>query len=358
MCWVGLDVHAKSTAAAVFDDATGEVVTRRIVGRPPEVVDFLRELAPPVRAVYEAGPTGYGLVRRARAEGIDVSVCSPGNIERRPGDRIKTDKRDAIRLARLFAAGDLRLVWVPSVEQEQLRDLVRCREDLRADLMRARYRLATFLLRRERFYEGPGERWTLRHRHWLSQQRFDDAPSRVTYADYLHAHDVLLARRELVGRELEALAPECVWADTIARLRCLRGINTLTALGLCAEIGDWKRFEHRDSIASYVGLVPSEHSSGQQRRLGKITKAGSTHARRLLVEAALHYRLAPSVGGKLAVRQRGQDPAVIDHAWRVQRRLNARWGLLRNSRGKPAGVVTIAIARELVGSCWEIAIAP
>ena len=148
---------------------------------------------------------------------------------------------------------------------------------------------------------------------------------------------MLLARRDRVGRELEQLAPDCVWADTIARLCCLRGINTLTALGLCAEIGDWRRFDHPDAIASYVGLVPSEHSSGQSRRLGKITKAGSTHARRLLVEAALHYRLAPSVGGKLAVRQRGHDPALIDHAWRVQRRLNARWNLLRNGRGKPAG---------------------
>jgi transposase len=355
--WVGLDVHAHATAVAVFDDLTGEVITRRVNGHPIEVLDVLRELPGPVRAVYEAGPTGYGLVRRARAEGIEMAVCSPGNIERRPGDRIKTDKRDAIRLARLFAAGDLRLVWIPSEEQEQLRDLVRCREDLRADLMRARHRLATFLLRRERYFPGPGGRWTIKHRHWLSQQHFDDQASRITDADYLHAHDVLLARRDRVGGELEQLAPDCVWADTIARLCCLRGINTLTALGLCAEIGDWRRFDHPDTIASYVGLVPSEHSSGQTRRLGKITKAGSTHARRLLVEAALHYRLTPAVGGKLAARQRGQDPALIDHAWRLQRRLNARWNLLRNRRGKPSGIVTIAIARELVGACWEIATA-
>jgi transposase len=154
--WVGLDVHAHATAVAVFDDVTGEVVTRRVVGRPMEVLDTLRELPGPVRAVYEAGPTGYGLVRRARAEGIEMAVCSPGNIERRPGDRIKTDKRDAIRLARLSAAGELRLVWVPSEAQEQLRDLVRCREDLRSDLMRARHRLATFLLRRERLLPRAG----------------------------------------------------------------------------------------------------------------------------------------------------------------------------------------------------------
>jgi transposase len=155
MRWVGLDVHAHASAVAVFDDVTGEVITRRVNGRPMEVLDVLRELPGPVRAVYEAGPTGYGLVRRARAEGIEMTVCSPGNIERRPGDQIKTDKRDAIRLARLFAAGDLKLVWIPSPEQEQLRDLVRCREDLRSDLMRARHRLATFLLRRERYFPGP-----------------------------------------------------------------------------------------------------------------------------------------------------------------------------------------------------------
>src|SRR5215212_3624656 len=140
----------------------------------------------------------------------------------RPGDRIKTDKRDAIRLARLLAAGDLKLVWIPSPEQEQLRDLVRCREDLRSDLMRARHRLATFLLRRERYFPGPGGRWTLKHRHWLSQQHFHDHASRITYADYLHGHDVLLARRELVARELEQIAPDCVWSETIARLCCLR----------------------------------------------------------------------------------------------------------------------------------------
>ena len=299
--WVGLDVHAHATAVAVFDDLTGEVITRRVNGRPIEVLDVLRELFRPVRAVYEAGPTGYGLVRRARAEGIEMAVCSPGNIERRPGDRIKTDKRDAIRLARLFAAGDLKLVWIPSEEQEQLRDLVRCREDLRSDLMRARHRLATFLLRRERYFPGPGGRWTLKHRHWLSQQHFDDQASRITYADYLHAHDVLLARRDRVGRELEQLAPECVWAETIARLCCLRGINTLTALGLCAEIGDWRRFEHPDSIARLRRAGPvraqlrSEPAAGQDHQ-------GRLHARPPTARRG-RAALPPHAGGRRQARR-------------------------------------------------------
>jgi transposase len=356
MRWVGLDVHASESTAAVFDQASGEVVTRRVRGRPHELVALLREVVPPVRAVYEAGPTGYGLARRARAEGIAVDVCAPSNGERRPGDRIKTDKRDAIRLARLLAAGELTLVCVPTVEHEQLRDVVRCREDIRQDLMRARHRLGKFLLRRECYYRGPGNPWTWHHRSWLTGVAFPDRASQLTLEDYRHAHDVLLARRDAIERELTAIAADSPWAATIARLRCLRGIDTLSALGLCAEIGDFGRFEHPDALAAYLGLVPSENSSGDKRRQGAITKAGSTHARRLLIEAAHHYRHHPAVGTKLEQRQRGQNARVIALAWRAQRRLNARWRRLKNARGKRDGIVAVAVARELAGFCWEIAL--
>jgi transposase len=356
MRWVGLDVHACESTLAVFDQATGEVVTRRVAGRPHELLACLRAIAPPLRAVYEAGPTGYGLVRRARAEGIDVCVCAPGRSERRPGDRVKTDKRDAIALARRLAAGDLTLVSVPAVEQELLRDLVRCREDIRADLMRARHRLGKFLLRRERYFPGPGGAWTGSHRAWLARQTFTDRASRLTLEDYLHGHDVLLARRDRIESELDALAAGSSWAPLIARLRCLRGIATLSALGLCAEIGDFGRFEHPDRLAAYLGLVPSEHSSGERRRRGAITKAGSTHARRLLIEAAQHYRRRPAVSDTLARRQRDQPARVIDLAWRIQRRLHARWRLLRDTRAKPNGIVAVAVARELAHGCWEIAL--
>jgi transposase len=349
MRWVGLDVHASQTTLAIFDDVTGEVITRRVSGRPHEVLPWLRELPRPVRAVYEAGPTGYGLVRRAAAEGIEVSVCAPGGAS-----RIKTDRRDAIRLARLLAAGELTLVVVPSVEHEQIRDLVRCREDIRADLMRARHRLAKFLLRRERYYPV-GKPWTKQHRDWLAHQAFADLASQLTFTDYLHAHDVLLARRERVERELEQLAQISPWPDTIARLRCLRGINTLSALGLCAEVGDFERFAHPDALSAYLGLVPSEHSSGERQRHGSITKAGSSHARRLLIEAAYHYARHPGVGETLERRQRGQSAQIINLAWKTQRRLNARWRHLRSRRGKPNGVVAIAIARELSCACWELA---
>jgi transposase len=294
MRWVGLDVHANESACAVFDTATGEVESRRFVGRPHELLEWLDGVERPFRAVYEAGPTGYGLARRARERGLEVAVCAPGHIARRPGDRVKTDRRDALRLARLFAAGDLKLVAVPLLEHERMRDLVRCREDLRGDLMRARHRISKFLLRRELYYPtGRGGAWTRRHRDWLTELRFEDCASELCFADYLHAHDVLVARRERLDQALSGLAQRAPWAQTIARLRCLRGIDTLSALGLCAEVSDFARFGSRQAIAAYLGLVPSENSSGERRRQGSITKAGSVHARRLLVEAAHHYRRPP-----------------------------------------------------------------
>jgi transposase len=355
--WVGLDVHSRESTIAVFDQGTGELSTRRVVGRPHELVERLMEIAVPARMVYEAGPTGYGLARRARAAGIEMLVWAPGRTDRAATDRIKTDKRDAIRLARRLAAGELTFVTVPSVEHEQLRDLVRCRDDIRADLMRARHRLGKFLLRREIYYDRPGEPWGRKHRIWLASLRFSDQASRLTMADYMHAHDVLLARRDRIEAELEQLASESIFAQSIARLRCLRGINTLSALGICAEVGQFERFEHPDSLAAYLGIVPSEHTTGQHRRQGSITKAGSTHARRLLIEAAYHYQRYAATGEKLQRRQEGQPAHIINIAWRAQRRLNARWRQLKHQRHKPSGVVAVAIARELAGFCWEIALA-
>lgn len=260
--WVGLDVHARESTFAVFDQATGEVITKRVVGRPHELLPYLREIERPARMVYEAGPTGYGLARRALAEGIELGVCAPGKTERPPADRVKTDKRDAVRLARLLAAGELVLVTIPSVEREQLRDLVRCREDIRADLVRARHRIGNFLLRREIYWEGPGEAWTRKHRSWLTSIRFADHASQATLGDYLHAHDVLISRRDQVEADLAQLALSAPCAHTVARLRCLRGIDTLTALGLCAEIGEWGRFDHPDQLSAYLGIVPCEHTTG------------------------------------------------------------------------------------------------
>jgi transposase len=351
---VGLDVHAGMTQAAAFELATGELWFRRLTCPPREVVAYLQRLPGVVVAAYEAGPVGYGLARAAVAAGLDVRVCAPGSIPRRAHERIKTDRRDAERLARLLAAGELSFVRVPSVEEEQFRDLARCREAARGDLMRARHRLSKFLLRRELRYAGRGGAWTQPHWAWLRALRFEDRASGAVLADYLTAVTALEQRRDALDGEIERLWPHSPWAATIARLRCLRGIDTITAFGLCSEIGDFERFARPKLLSAFVGIVPSERSSAEATRRGPITKAGSPHARRLLVEAAHHYRHPPAIGAKLASRQRGQDPRACEIAWRAQRRLHHQHRRLRIERGKPANVVTIALARELCTFVWEV----
>jgi transposase len=352
---VGLDVHGKETTAVVLDGVSGELVVKRLVGRPDRVLEWLCTLERPFQAVYEAGPTGYGLARGAAERGLDVVVCSPGHIRKHPGDRIKTDRRDAERLARLLLAGELRAVRVPTPAQEQLRDLVCSREDLRVDLMRCRHRISKFLLRRELYYPSGGGAWTGRHRDWLSTLHFDDQASEIVLQDALHTHDWMIARRDQLQRSLVECAEHGPWVETISRLRCLRGIDTLSAVGLVAEIGDFERFSHPRKLAGFLGLVPSEDTSGEVRRQGAITKAGSKHARRLLVEASWHHRNPPRISNDLERRQRGQDPRVVDAAWRCQRRLYKRWQRLDLERGKRRTLVAVAVARELSTYCWELA---
>jgi transposase len=358
ICFAGLDVHARATAAAAVRLGSGEVFRARVVGGPAATIEWLRSLPGPVRAVYEAGPTGFGLARAARAAGIEVMVCAPGAIPRQPGDRVKTDARDALKLARLLAAGQLRPVVVPEPELEALRDVVRAREDLRGDLMAARHRISKLLLRRGLVWAGPGDTWSQRHVRWLSTLDLRDALADVVLGEYLACHEVLLARRDRLDTLIAEQATRRPWAPTVARLRCLRGVDTLTAVGLVAEIGDIAAFAHPKQLASYVGLVPSEQSTGERRRQGTITKAGSGHARRLLIEAAWHYRRAPRVSLTLRRRQAGQPAAAVDAAWRAQLRLHRRWTHLDATRGKKRTTVAVAVARELACFVWEIARQP
>jgi transposase len=355
MTLVGLDVHARQTHAAVLDPATGELTVRVLRTSPLEVVLFLERLGARLRAVYEAGATGFGLARAGRERGIDVRVAAPGSIPRSPGDRVKTDRRDAVRLVRLLAAGELSFAFVPSVEDERFRDLVRAIEDVRGDLMRARHRLGKFLLRRGERYPGPEGAWTTKHTKWLRALSFDDACSQAVFPDYLAAVELSMSRRATLIEALRGAIPESSHAQAIARLRCFRGIDTRSAAGLAAEVGDFARFPRPSLLSGFLGIVPSERTSDQRRRQGAITKAGPGHARRLLVEAAHHYRYAPRIGDTLARRQHGQDPRVIEIAWRAQRRLHQRWRHLRTERRKPAGVVAIACARELAAFIWEAA---
>jgi transposase len=355
ICFAGLDVHARKTVAAAVLLGSGEVFRARFGSDPQAAVGWLRSLPGEVRAVYEAGPTGFALARTARAAGIELMVCAPGAIPRQPGDRVKTDARDALKLARLHAAGQLRPVVVPEPELEALRDLVRAREDLRGDLMAARHRIGKLLLRRGLSWTGPGQPWSRSHLAWLSKLAFDEPLAEAVLGEYLGAHQVLLARRDRLDALIAEQAADPAWSALVGRLRCLRGVDTLTAVGLIAEIGDFAAFAHPKQLASYVGLVPSEQSSGERRRQGAITKAGSAHARRLLVEAAWHYRRRPAISLALQRRQTGQNPAAIDAAWRAQLRLHRRWAHLDAGRGKRRSTVATAVARELACFVWEIA---
>jgi transposase len=354
MALVGLDVHQAQTVAAVLDPVSGELRVERLRGAPAGVVPgFLEALGRPVRAVYEAGPTGFGLARAATERGLDVRVIAPGSIPKAPGDRVKTDRRDAKRLVRLFAAGELSFAFVPSEADERFRDLVRCIDDARRDLMRCRHRLSKFLLRRGLRF--PGRAWTQPHARWLGRLSFDDALSQAVLVDYLCAVDALVQRRRALIAVLEDAVPASSHAATIARLRCFRGINTLTAAGLCAEVGRFERFAKPSLLSGFLGIVPCEYTSDSKRVQGAITKAGPTHARRLLVEAAHHYRRRPRVSHELAARHAGQDPRVVQIAWRAQRRLHSRWAHLGTERAKPTGTVAVACARELAAFCWQAA---
>ncbi len=351
--FVGLDVHANQTHMGILDRGTGELRRRGLRGDPLAALPVIDALGPTALAVYEAGPTGFTLARAAAARGLDVRVCAPGLIPRKPADRVKTDARDAERLARLLAAGELAFVRIPTVDEEQLRDLVRAREDLRGDLNRARQRLSHFLRRRALSFSASN--WTQAHRKWLRELRFEDRASEVTFGDYLSAVVAIEHRRDTVEATLEELAPESPWAQTIARLRCFRGIDTLAAAGLCAEIGDFERFAHPRQLGGFLGLAPSERTSDEKRRQGAITKAGPKHSRRLLVEAAKHSSRRPALSEKLRRRQQGQDPRVVEVAWRAQWRLHRQWHKLATHRGRPANVATVACARELAMFVWEAA---
>jgi transposase len=349
---VGLDVHATKVVAAVLDAETGQLRTFVMSGEAAAAAGFCAGLPRPVRVAYEAGPTGYGLARELMKRRVECVVAAPSKIPRASGDRVKTDRRDAEHLVRLLLAGKLHPVRVPGDEEEALRDLVRARDAIRSDLMRSRHRLSKLLLRHGIRFDD-GNAWTERHRQWLATVTLDWPAAHATLLDARGAIDVLAHRRDQLEREIVAMVPNCPWTVPVARLRCLRGIETLTAVGLCAEIGDFERFARAEQLMSYVGLVPSESTTGQQRRLGSITKTGSAHARRLLIEAAWHYRSAPRIGKTLTDRQHDQPAEAIAIAWSAPRRLHRTWTRLEQ-RAKRRTIIAVAAARELAGFCWAI----
>jgi transposase len=290
-----LDVHALSVVAHAVDEETGEVARARLCPDHGEVLGWLHQLRSPVRVAYEAGPTGFGLARAITDVGMECVVAAPSRLQRPAGDRVKTDARDAAHLARLLRLGEITPVRVPDRDIEAVRDLVRAREDARADLMPLRHRLSKLLLRQGIVYFG-GTPWTCAHEEWLRRQRFEDIHLRAAFD---HGFDAVLAAtaaRDRLDEQIAEVAASPRFADPVNRLGCLRGISALTGLALTVEIGDWSRFSG-SSIGAYLGLVPCEYSSGASRVQGSITKAGNTHVRRLLIEAAWHHRKSYSTSG-------------------------------------------------------------
>jgi transposase len=353
---VGMDVHKESISISVLEGERRDA--RPSVTMPNDPARIRRYFAGlkregTVRACYEAGACGYEVYRLLASMGIACDVVAPALIPVRAGDRVKTDRRDAEKLARLFRAGELASIRVPSEAEEALRDLCRCREDVREDILRERHRLLKFLLRHGRIFTQ-GRHWTLAHWAWLRTQRFDEPAAQTVFVEYLARLEGTLARLKALDQELAAAAEREPYRTPVARLRCLRGIDTLSAVVLVAEICDFHRFEHPRELMAFVGLVPSEHSSGGKQRRGSITKTGNSHARRLLVEAAWHYRHKPARSLAMRARWKGQPDAVVAHAWKAQERLHRRFFRL-TSRGKPSQVATVAVARELCGFVWAVA---
>lgn len=352
---VGLDVHARSVVACAIDTVSGELSQSRLTPEHADVLGWIERLPGPAAVAYEAGPTGFGLARTLRAAGLRCEVLAPSKLQRPSGARIKTDARDALHLARLLHLDEFTGVRVPGVAEENARDLVRAREDVRGELMRARHRISKLLLRRGILYSGGGT-WTARHHAWLAAQRFESAPVQAAYDAAYEAVVMAEDRRARLDAAIAALARDAAWCAMVARLGCLRGIDTLTALGLAVEIGDWDRFTG-SSIGAYLGLVPSESSSGESRSQGSITKTGNTHARRLLVEAAWHHRPAYRPGVALRGRWDRATPAARARGHAGNQRLNQRWLAFTAHHKRPV-VANVAIARELAGWCWSLAILP
>jgi transposase len=347
---VGLDVHARSVAAAAIDGVTGELFQTKLTPSYEHIRSWVGDLPGPVAVAYEAGPTGFGLYRHLTAAGIRCEVVAPSKLQKPAGDRVKTDAKDAIHLARLLRLDEITSVAIPTVDHEAARDLVR------ADLMTARHRLSKLLLRHGIVYYG-GKAWTTKHDQWLRTDALPQLTTRSTRLAFDSGYETVLAtkaRRDRLDAAIEELAADSEFTPLVRRLGCLRGIGTLTGFALAVEIGDWHRFTG-NTIGSFVGLVPTEHSSGGTKSQGSITKTGNGHARRLLVEAAWHHRPRYTIGATMRARWDLAPAAARARGDEGNRRLHQRWVKFIDRR-KRSTTADVAIARELAGWCWSLAV--
>ena len=355
--YIGLDVHKETIAVALAEAGKRSEVREygKIANTPAAVQALVAKLARnghELRFCYEAGPCGYAIQRQLTGSQHDCIVVAPSLIPRRPGERIKTDRRDAINLAKLHRAGELTPVWVPDAAHEAIRDLVRARLAAVRTLRQARQQLSGFLLRHGHHYNRPA--WTLMHRRWLAGLRFEHAAHHIVLEDCIAAIEAATARRDRLEAHIAAALPDWSLAMVVRALQALRGMALVAAATLVAELGDITRFANPRQLMAYLGLVPSEHSSGGTRRQGGITKAGNGAARRMLIEAAWSYRFPARISREQLLRQEGLAKPIRDTAWKAQERLCRRYRKLARA-GKPPTVVVAAIARELAGFVWAIA---
>jgi len=356
MKYVGLDVSKEKIAVAIAEEGRDAPRYWGLIDHTPEAVKkVMKKLGKTeyVRVCYEAGPTGYALYRLLSDMGIHCEVIAPSLIPQKPGERIKTDRRDAIRLAQLYRAAELTSIYIPTPDDEALRDLVRCREDAKEDELRAKHRLSKFLLRNDLKPPAAVNKWTVKYLHWLDTLKFENAHLRVVFQEYYHQLKELKQRILRLEEEINIHAKEGIHAEKVQALQSLRGVALITATSIVAEIGSFKRFTTARQFMAYVGLIPSEYSSGEKRKQGNITKTGNRHVRRLLVESAWSYRYQPAVKGELKKRINGQSPTIQSISWKAQNRLHKKYYRLL-SKGKNGGKAVTAVARELAGFIWAV----
>ena len=356
--FVGLDVHKRNISVGVAEEGrTGEVrFLGDIENSPIAINGLLKKLAKQDRQIefcYEAGPCGYGIYRQIIAAGHDCCVIAPTKIAIAPGERVKTDRRDAQRLAVLHRAGELTPVWVPDLKHEAMRDLIRARMNAVRQVTTARHQLSAFLLRHGRVYAPNRKPWTKIHSRWLGSQNFDEPAQQIVFQDYVQAVWNAVERRDNMVRRIEELTPDWSLRDFVYALRCFRGLDLVSAATLAASVGDVTRFDTSRQLMGYLGLTPSEYSSGGSVRRGGITKTGNREARRMLVEAAWSYRFPAKVAQHKARILEAQPKPVRDLAWKAQERLCKRYRTLE-ARGKKSTIIAVAIARELAGFVWAV----
>ncbi|WP_018990599.1 IS110 family RNA-guided transposase [Aromatoleum toluclasticum] len=357
--YVGLDVHKESIAMAVAD--TGRQPARMVGTLPHDLNKLLKKLQAlgepsSVHVVYEAGPTGYGLQRALAVRGYLCEIIAPSLIPKRPGDRIKTDRRDCVRLAELSRAGELKAIWIPDPTDEAIRDLTRAREDAINARTQVRQQLKSFLLRHEIRYPGKTA-WTQSFHRWLGTLRLEAVSSQEAFVEYRLAVEAADKRVERMTMAMLSAIEGWRFESVVKALCALRGVDMVSAISLVAEIGDIDRFDHPRKLMGYLGLVPSERSSGDRVSRGSITKTGNAHARRLLTEAAWSYRFKPKIGYPAQRRQQDLPDPIRGIAWKAQLRLTERFAKL-HARGLTINKVCVAVARELAGFVWAIAREP